>query len=96
VVIGMPREMLEKGGEEPDGVLSTREMEVLLLAARGLSNNQIARAVELAEGTIKRHLSNAYEKMAVHSRGEAVRRALSEGWVTIREITEEEEDEQRT
>src|SRR5215216_7507336 len=97
VVIGMPREMLEKGGEEPDGVLSTREMEVLLLAARGLSNNQIARAFELAEGTIKRHLSNAYEKMAVHSRGEAVRRALSEGWVTIREITEEEEeDEQRT
>jgi hypothetical protein len=32
--------------------------------------------------------------MAVHSRGEAVRRALSEGWVTIQEITEE--DEQRT
>jgi DNA-binding NarL/FixJ family response regulator len=87
--------MLEKGGEEPDGVLSTREMEVLLLAARGLSNYQIARSVGLAEGTVKRHLSNAYEKMAVHSRGEAVRRALSEGWVTIQEITEED-DEQRT
>jgi DNA-binding NarL/FixJ family response regulator len=37
VVIGMPREMIERGGEEPDGVLSTREMKVLLLAARGLS-----------------------------------------------------------
>lgn len=96
VVIGMPREMLEKRGEEPDGVLSTREMEVLLLAARGLSNYQIARSVGLAAGTVKRHLSNAYEKMAVHSRGEAVRRALSEGWVTIQEITEEEDDEQRT
>src|SRR5918992_3013483 len=93
VVIGMPREMLEKGGEEPDGVLSTREMEVLLLASRGLSNNQIARALGLAAGTVKRHLSNAYEKMAVHSRGEAVRRALSEGWVTIQEITQEEEDD---
>src|SRR5215216_3424749 len=95
VVIGMPREMLEKGGEEPEGVLSTREMEVLLLAARGLSNYQIARSVELAEGTVKRHLANAYEKMAVHSRGEAVRRALSEGWVTIQEITQEEEDDER-
>jgi DNA-binding NarL/FixJ family response regulator len=87
--------MLEKGGEAPNGVLSTREMEVLLLAARGLSNYQIARSVGLAAGTVKRHLSNAYEKMAVHSRGEAVRRALSEGWVTIQEITEED-DEQRT
>jgi DNA-binding NarL/FixJ family response regulator len=96
VVIGMPREMLERGGEEPDGVLSTREMEVLLLAARGLSNRQIALSLGVVEGTVKRHLSNAYEKMAVHSRGEAVRRALSEGWVTIQEITAEEDDEQRT
>ncbi len=99
VVIGMPREMVEKGGEESDRVLSTREMEILLLAARGLSNNQIASSLRLAEGTVKRHLSNAYEKMAVHSRGEAVRRALSLGWVTIQEITQEEEqqeDEQRT
>jgi DNA-binding NarL/FixJ family response regulator len=96
VVIGMPREMIERGGEEPDGVLSTREMEVLLLAARGLSNRQIAQSVGLAEGTVKRHLSNSYEKMAVHSREEAVRRALSEGWVTIQEITAEEDDEQRT
>jgi DNA-binding NarL/FixJ family response regulator len=95
VIIGMPQEMLEKGEEEPDGVLSAREMEVLLLAARGLSNYQIARSLRLAEGTVKRHLANAYEKMAVHSRGEAVRKALSEGWVTIQEITEEKE-EQRT
>jgi DNA-binding NarL/FixJ family response regulator len=96
VVIGMPREMLEKGRENPDGVLSTREMEVLLLAARGLSNYQIARSVGLAEGTVKRHLANAYEKMAVHSRGQAVRKALSEGWVTIQEIIQEDDDEQRT
>jgi DNA-binding NarL/FixJ family response regulator len=94
VIIGMPQEMLEKGREEPDGVLSTREMEVLLLAARGLSNHEIACSLRLADGTVKRHLANAYEKMAVHSRGEAVRRALSEGWVTIQEITEEEDDEQ--
>ena len=92
VVISLPRQMVEKGRDEADGVLSSREMEVLLLASRGLSNNQIAHALALAEATVKRHLSNAYEKMAVHSRGEAVRRALSLGWVTIGEITQEEED----
>jgi DNA-binding NarL/FixJ family response regulator len=77
VVISLPQQMIEKGIDESNGVLSTREMEILLLAARGLSNYQIARSVGLAEPTVKRHLSNAYEKMAVHSRGEAVRSALS-------------------
>src|SRR5215208_1743216 len=93
VVISLPRQMVEKGRDGANGVLSSREMEVLLLASRGLSNNQIARALALAEATVKRHLSNAYEKMAVHSRGEAVRRALSLGWVTIGEITQEEEED---
>jgi DNA-binding NarL/FixJ family response regulator len=93
-VISLPRQMIEKGEDGSSGVLSSREMEILLLAARGLSNYQIARSVGLAEPTVKRHLANAYEKMAVHSRGEAVRRALSLGWVTIQEITQEEEGEQ--
>jgi DNA-binding NarL/FixJ family response regulator len=91
-VISLPRQMIEKGEDGSSGVLSTREMEILLLAARGLSNYQIARSVGLAEATVKRHLSNAYEKMAVHTRGEAVRSALSLGWVTIGEITQEEEE----
>ena len=94
-VISLPQQMVAKGEEESMGVLSSREMEVLLLAAQGLSNYQIARSLTLAEGTVKRHLANAYEKMAVHSRGEAVRKALSEGWVTIQEITQEDEEEQR-
>jgi DNA-binding NarL/FixJ family response regulator len=89
-IISLPRQLLEKGENEPTGVLSSREMEILLLAAQGLSNHQIARSLWLAEATVKRHLANAYEKMAVHSRGEAVRRALSLGWVTIREITHED------
>jgi DNA-binding NarL/FixJ family response regulator len=64
---------------------------VLLLAARGLSNRQIAARVHLAEGTVKRHLANAYHKMGVGSRGEAVRKALTEEWITIQEVTEEDE-----
>jgi DNA-binding NarL/FixJ family response regulator len=90
VVVGMPREMLEEAEGESDGVPSAREIEILLLAARGLSNRQIASKIHLAEGTVKRHLSNSYHKMEVGSRGEAVRKALHEEWITVSEITGEE------
>jgi len=94
VVVGMPRELLEEAEGGSDGVLSARELEILLLAARGLSNRQIATRVHLAEGTVKRHLSNSYHKMEVGSRGEAVRKALHDEWITISEVTEEETEEE--
>src|SRR5918997_5294547 len=90
VVVGMPRTLLEESEAGTDGVLSVRELEILLLAARGLSNRQIADRVYLAEGTVKNHLSNTYNKMGVGSRGEAARKALAEDWITVREITEED------
>jgi DNA-binding NarL/FixJ family response regulator len=71
---------------EADG-LSERELEVLLMVARGMSNHQIAIALHLSEATIKRHLANIYPKIGVSSRGEAVRKALSNGWITARDIT---------
>ena len=89
VVVGMPREMVEEVEEGSGGVLSVREMEILLLAAKGLSNRQISHSLSVAEATVKRHLANIYPKMRVDSRGEAVRHALSEGWITIQELTEE-------
>lgn len=95
VVVGMPRSMLEESEGVPEGVLSGREIEILLLAARGLSNRQIAGQVHLAEGTVKRHLSNTYHKMGVGSRGEAARKALQEDWITVGEITDEEAAEEK-
>jgi ATP/maltotriose-dependent transcriptional regulator MalT len=62
----------------------------VLLAARGLSNRQIASRIHLAEGTVKCHLANTYQKMKVGSRGEAVRKALAEEWITVAEVTEED------
>jgi DNA-binding NarL/FixJ family response regulator len=91
VVVGMPSSMLEDTQEGAESVLSARELEILLLAARGLSNHQIASSLYLAEGTVKRHLANVYEKMGVGSRGEASREALLREWITIEEITAEEE-----
>jgi DNA-binding NarL/FixJ family response regulator len=92
VVVGMPRELIEEALGGSDGVISARELEILLLAARGLSNRRIAARIHVAEGTVKRHLSNTYNKMGVGSRGEAVRKALHDEWITISEITEVEED----
>jgi DNA-binding NarL/FixJ family response regulator len=92
VVVGMPREILEKAEGGSNGVLSARELEILLLAARELSNRQIATRVHLAEGTVKRHLSNTYHKMEVGSRAEAIRQALHDEWITVSEITEDEEE----
>lgn len=95
VVVGMPREVLEEveeaEGDPAGGLLSARELEILLLASRGLSNQQIASRVHLAEGTVKRHLANIYQKMGVGSRFEAARKALQREWITITDITDEEE-----
>jgi DNA-binding NarL/FixJ family response regulator len=90
-IVGMPLGMLERAQEGADGVLSGRELEIVLLASRGLSNRRIASRLHLTESTVKRHLANAFSKMGVGSRGEAARNALSEGWITVEEITEEDE-----
>jgi DNA-binding NarL/FixJ family response regulator len=89
VVISLPRGSLERLGEESMGTLSERETEVLVLAARGLSNDQIASHLHLAPSTVKRHLANIYLKIGVRSRSEAVRMALMEQWIGLSEITEE-------
>jgi DNA-binding NarL/FixJ family response regulator len=86
-VISMPRGLLERLDDEPAGALSVQETEIVVLAARGLSNGRIAQECHLSEATIKRHLANIYEKIGVHSRTDAVRTALMEQWIGIHEIT---------
>ena len=49
--------------------LTTRELEILRLAAEGLANGQIAEALTLSPRTIERHLSNAYTKLEVSGPG---------------------------
>jgi DNA-binding NarL/FixJ family response regulator len=87
-VVGMPREGTQEGAES---VLSARELEILILAARGLSNHQIASSLYLSEGTVKRHLANVYQKMGVGTRGQASKEALLREWITIEEVVAEEE-----
>jgi len=91
-VITMPRGLLQRLSEGPAGRLSERETEVLVLAARGLPNRQIAGELFISEGTVKRHLANVYQKVGVRSRSEAVRKALLEQWIGLHEIASVAED----
>lgn len=65
--------------------LSERELEVLRLAAKGLSNRDIAQELYLSTRTVQTHLSTIFAKMKVGSRTEAVVQALRKGWLSLDE-----------
>jgi DNA-binding NarL/FixJ family response regulator len=58
-----------------DCPLTTRELEILQLAAQGYTNGRIARELWVTEQTVKFHLSNTYRKLGVANRTEASRYA---------------------
>lgn len=66
--------------------LSEREMEVLRLAAKGMSNQDIAEKLFLSRRTIQAHLVNIFRKMDVGSRTEAVLQALRKGWLNLDDL----------
>jgi DNA-binding NarL/FixJ family response regulator len=92
VVVSMPRGLLERMGEGPVRMLSERETEIMVLAARGLTNNRIGEELHISEATVKRHLANVYQKIGVRSRSEGVRKALMEQWIGLAEITSADGD----
>lgn len=94
VILSVPRGALAAAEDNAAGdessPLSLREMEVLLSVARGMSNKQVAEKLHLSVTTVKRHLSNVYEKLKVGSRGEATRKAISEGWISSWDVAQDE------
>lgn len=68
-------------------ILTEREMEVLKLVTKGLSNKEIADDLYLSVRTVQGHLANIFNKLRVGSRTEAVVHALREGWVTLDEAS---------
>ena len=66
--------------------LSDRELEVLRLAARGLSNAGIAQELDLSSRTVQVHLTHIFAKLGVGSRTEAVITALRRGWFSLEEL----------
>lgn len=68
-----------EGAGHPASALSDRELSVLRLMAAGRTNREIASALFLAEGTIKKHTHNLFGKMGVRNRTEAVAEARRSG-----------------
>ena len=79
ITAGYAGELLQAFDVEPEtrptDLLSERELEVLQLVASGLSNRGIAEQLTITVGTAKRHVSNIYAKLGVHSRVQATARA---------------------
>jgi DNA-binding NarL/FixJ family response regulator len=65
--------------DAPVGTLTSREAEVLLLLADGLSNRRIARTLGIAEKTVKNHLAAVFAKLDVHDRTQAAVYAIKAG-----------------
>jgi NarL family two-component system response regulator LiaR len=61
------------------GELTARELEVLRLIARGMSNHEIAQALTISEKTVKTHVSNILGKLHLADRTQAAIYALREG-----------------
>lgn len=66
--------------------LSEREIEVLKLAAKGISNKDIAQQLFLSPRTVQAHLGNIFNKLGVASRTEAVLYALRKGWISLEDL----------
>jgi two-component system, NarL family, response regulator len=63
--------------------LTPRELEILTLVGRGLSNKLIARALDITEGTVKTHVKNLLEKLDATSRTEAIAVAARRGLIKL-------------
>lgn len=68
--------------ELPAVHLTPRELEILGLIARGLSNPVIARELHFSPNTVKQHLANLSEKLEVHGRAALVAEALRRGLIS--------------
>jgi DNA-binding NarL/FixJ family response regulator len=63
------------------GVLTRRELEILHMVARGLSNQAIGKRLSIGEGTVKVHVHHIYAKLKVTNRVALLLHAREKGWV---------------
>jgi DNA-binding NarL/FixJ family response regulator len=81
------RSLTKPLGDTPSSSrLSSRELQVLKLGARGLSNKEIGDKLFASERTIQSHFTSIFQKLEVGSRIEAVVKAIKEGWLTLDDV----------
>jgi len=73
-------------GERASDLLSERELTILRMAAKGMSNSDIAEELHLSARTVESHLGSIFNKLGVGSRTEAVIKAMKKGWFTLEEL----------
>jgi len=71
---------------QPEQPLSDREVEVLKVATKGMSNKDIAHTLFISERTVQSHMRSIFNKLGVGSRSEAILYGLKKGWFTIEDI----------
>jgi DNA-binding NarL/FixJ family response regulator len=64
-----------------ESVLSSRESEVLSCLVKGMSNDEIAEQLFISRTTVRNHIRHIYEKLHVHSKSQAVVKAMQDGLV---------------
>jgi len=72
-------------GREAAEELTEREGQLLRLVAKGLSNQKIADRLQIAEATVRTHLTHVFGKLGAANRVEATLFALRDGWTTLEE-----------
>ncbi len=77
----------EQSSEHDKNILTEREANIIKMAAKGMSNNEIAEHLHLSVRTIESHLGTIFNKLGVGSRMEAVIEALRCGWFTIDDLS---------
>jgi len=65
------------------GDLTAREIEILRLIAKGLSNNEAAKVLGLSRATVRTHLEHIYQKLEVTNRVEAVTEGIRKGLIAV-------------
>ena len=78
---------------EASGLLTHREIEILRLAASGMSNKDIADVLFLSLRTVKAHLTNIFNKMGCACRTDAIIKGLREGYITLDDVPQNEASE---
>ncbi len=78
---------VEPTGERASDLLSERELTILKMAAKGMSNSDIAEELHLSARTVESHLGSIFNKLGVGSRTEAVIKAMKKGWFTLEELS---------
>jgi len=63
--------------------LSARELEILKLLAKGLTNKEIAKVLGISDNTVRNHVNSIIEKLEVSDRTEAATTAIQRGIITV-------------